>query len=796
LKIGQNGPGSEQAYDPTKTADFQNGELFEREDWTLFRSLATLPQKAGVPLAKLPALVCKELVDNSLDECGRCHVDLLEGENGFFVADEGGGIPGDDAEIARLFSIRRPLSSSKLVRLPSRGMLGNGLRVVAGLVLATKGSLVVATRGRKLKLMPRDDGGTDYEVIGTAPEQGTTVEVRLGPEITVDGSDLDLAEDALTMAQAGGPTYGRKTSPHWYDAGAFWELCQAAPQRTTVRALLAERFDGCSEPAAGQIVDLVPAGTLARELSREDAARILAAAQCRTKPVRAAKLGHAGEHALRGWAYRKELGEWNPSGMTIPVVVEAWADVVDNDDDAAFHVFINRTRVATQTAAWVEKDGNSRTLVLHGCALEAEVKMGRKAVRVAINVETPYVRLTSDGKTPELGCLHNLIQKAVSKAVGRARREARDPKQPCQKDAVLACLDEAVAQASGQGKYRFSLRRLYYRVRDLIKKLFPNMKELAYGWFGQIITAHEDTLGHDIPGIYRDSRGTLIHPHTREVIALGTLEVERYRMPEHNYNKILYTEKEGLQQILLDENWPERHDCALVSSKGFATRALRDLIDMIHATDPEKEVDVFCIHDCDGPGTLIYQALCEATSARPGRRFKIHDWGLHPEEALTMGLDPEPVERPDGKPVAVARDVPERWRQWYQKYRIEVDAMRPEQFLEWCDAKVATFPGKVIPPDHVMTATLKAKLEESLRAQITARILAKAGLDDQVQNAMDLRKHAVEDAAAILRDAVFKQLDEHPEEPWSKPVDRIALEIAEPETEPETEEDAETEEDS
>ena len=36
--------------------------------------------------------------------------------------------------------------STKLLRLPSRGALGNGLRVVAGAVLASEGSLVVMAR--------------------------------------------------------------------------------------------------------------------------------------------------------------------------------------------------------------------------------------------------------------------------------------------------------------------------------------------------------------------------------------------------------------------------------------------------------------------------------------------------------------------------------------------------------------------------------------------------------------------------------------------------------------------------
>jgi hypothetical protein len=51
----------------------------------------------------------------------------------------------------RCFSINRPMVSTKLLRLPTRGALGNGLRVVTGAVLASGGSLVgsaVTPRGQ------------------------------------------------------------------------------------------------------------------------------------------------------------------------------------------------------------------------------------------------------------------------------------------------------------------------------------------------------------------------------------------------------------------------------------------------------------------------------------------------------------------------------------------------------------------------------------------------------------------------------------------------------------------------
>jgi hypothetical protein len=70
----------------------------------------------------------------------------------FYVEDDGPGLDGTPEQIAELFSIRRSLRSSKLWRLPQRGQLGNGLRVVAGCVLASGGSLAVITRNRRVAL--------------------------------------------------------------------------------------------------------------------------------------------------------------------------------------------------------------------------------------------------------------------------------------------------------------------------------------------------------------------------------------------------------------------------------------------------------------------------------------------------------------------------------------------------------------------------------------------------------------------------------------------------------------------
>jgi hypothetical protein len=140
-----------------------------RHDWKMFRSLSSLPQKAGVPLNLLRRLVLKELADNALDAGGR--VTIREDAGHYTIEDNGLGIPGAPEEIAELFSINRPMISTKLPRLPTRGALGNGLRVVAGAVLASQGALVVTTHNMRRNYC--GGHGPSRTVTAASPQRST-----------------------------------------------------------------------------------------------------------------------------------------------------------------------------------------------------------------------------------------------------------------------------------------------------------------------------------------------------------------------------------------------------------------------------------------------------------------------------------------------------------------------------------------------------------------------------------------------------------------------------------------------
>ena len=172
--------------------------------------------------------------------------------------------------------------------------------------------------------------------------------------------------------------------------------------------------------------------------------------------------------------------------------------------------------------------------------------------------------------------------------------------------------------------------------------------------------------------------------------------------------------------------WPERHDCAPISSKGFTTRAAKDLVDKL--AEHDEPCTIYCVHDADAWGTMIYQTFQHATKSRGARKVRIVNLGLEPWEAVAAGLEVEDVEAGDKhKPVAnyvLERADGARWESWLQIHRVELNAMTTPQFIAWLDAKMAAHgDGKLIPPPQVIAQELEQKLSGNVRAAVTARIL-------------------------------------------------------------------------
>ena len=244
----------------------------------------------------------------------------------FYIEDDGPGIDGAPEAISHLVSpISRPLVSTKLFRLPTRGALGNGLRVVAGAVLASAGSLVVFTRDRRIELRPERDGTTTVVSVKRVKfPVGVRIEINFGPALPCDAQTLLWARRACYMAR--GQSYAGKSSPWWYDTTQFHELLDAAGD-VPVRELVSQ-LDGCTN--AGEIVTTAGLDrAICSRVTRAQAEKLLLAARTDVRQVNPKRLGAIGPDLYRRATYACAHG-FAEFGATIrlaeiPYAVEAWA---------------------------------------------------------------------------------------------------------------------------------------------------------------------------------------------------------------------------------------------------------------------------------------------------------------------------------------------------------------------------------------------------------------------------------------------------------------------------------------
>lgn len=781
--------------------------MFESSDWKGFLNADQIGRMAGAGYEDLVALVFKELGDNALDATGSCRYGLVRALDGKviggFVEDDGEGIPGKTPEeISDFFSVSRKLCSSKKIRLPTRGALGNGLRVVSGAVYVLEGYLVVETGGYRMKIVvdSRDGVARPLEV-QTSHWKGTRIEFYLDLLRGEWSGGTRWIEQALRLAT--GTYYKGMTSPFWYDVDSFFDLSSSAPKDATVRQFV-EKFDGCTGKRAAKIAEPFKDGTiyrLIRDLNKEESRELLTRARAAVVPVKHQRLGFIGADAFDQrcdgdyydpFFYARKEGTFSPptrgTRAEIPFVVEVWAQIATGCASAS--VYINRTPICQTLSVGWRSDGNKtedKKLTVEGLGI---VDAGyyypipgiKKPVYLNINIITPYIPITSTGKSPDLHLLKNAIYDAIEAAAKKAIRAEPKDSEHDKKNIIKEFIFESIPEAAdhtGGGMY-FGQRNLFYTLRKMWENT-GDKRELQWGTFQQYVTDYEVENGA-IPMMTRDNRGSIYHPHDGTEIPLGTLSVDRYNRPEWTFNKVLFVEKEGFFEAMKQVQFPEKNDCVLISSKGNATRAVKDVIDLIAETG--EPVTVYCVHDADAYGTIIFEKLQEATKARPARKIEIVNIGLEPWTAEKMGLSPEKTATKDRKaPVAnyvinYDNQHDTNWKGWLQQYRIEINQLTTPQFIKYVDDQIAKHgnAGKVIPPDVV----IQKRLDEE-----TTRLIHDKALE-LLQSEIDAKEAELKGRVAVVdiktvRDFVVEYLTDVPADSWKDAVDECAGELVDEE---------------
>lgn len=746
--------------------------MFEREDWKLFRNIETLCQKAGVNRDKIPKLIIKELVDNALD-VSDCNLGLIDGSNGFYVRDFGEGL--SESIMKDLFCINRPMITSKLLRLPTRGALGNGLRVVIGAIISTNGSLIVKTKGKKYEIEFLNDGSANVNCIGNSEVLvGTEFDVFLGTSIyKLTERDLIWGNEAILMSR--GDSHTCKTSAFWYTSESFYELLNSY---TGTLAQFLILFEGVNKNNIK--TSFVHLDKNTNEIEFDESENILSMLRDYHKNVTIKRIGMIGDSYEGLGEYAKKSGEFEvrsakgQHNAVIPFLVESW---IRPQKNYCPEVYVNKTPITGEWTYWEDKG----VLKLYRLGLNIDVKF--KSSQMIFNIMTPYMPITSDGKSPDFKSMNKIIQQCLNSSKSKAKKKLMSENESSarnEKDIINNHMYEAIDKAGGYGQYKFSQRQLYYAIRPYVMRALD--KQPDYNYFCRLLTEYENEYS-EIENLYRDPRGSLYHPHLQTEIALGTIAVQNYTRPEWTFNKIIYCEKEGFFPILKDAKFPERFDCALLSSKGYASRAVKDLFDLLGETD--EEILFFCIHDADNAGTMIYETLQEATLSRRARKVRVIDLGINPWEAIEMDLEVETFESKSRRPVAQYikdKDRTNCWdtdyEQWLQTNRVELNAMTTPQFLQWIEEKISEYDnGKVIPDEDTLIDNLNANVEMLVKEEVKERLLREAGYDDIVAKEIRNTTSKVVEQLGQLRNNVEYRLEKNSENHWTKPIKDIAKKI-------------------
>jgi len=335
--------------------------------------------------------------------------------------------------------------------------------------------------------------------------------------------------------------------------------------------------------------------------------------------------------------------------------------------------------------------------------------------------------------------------KPLYKEAKRQERAARPPRRtyyaPEPKTYIKDIVFEVMGRAIRNAGANFSRRDLYYAARPLCyaHSEWEDGKPLEYRYFSQgLLTEYQEENG-PIAGLWTDARGHLHEPHTGKSIGLGTIEVANYEFPEYTFDKILYVEKEGEISKLQAAKLAERYDMAICSGKGQPTEAVRTLFE--HAQG--RDFQLFVFHDADLDGYDIARVMAEETRRMPDYSVAVVDIGLTVEDALEMGITPEPFSR--------KKNISWQLRTWlsdaakeylYQRkaygggikgHRFELNAILPDTSrIEYIERKLEEngVRGKVIPPE----AALKERREKMYREKVEGWV------DDIIAEMLDADK--------------------------------------------------------
>jgi hypothetical protein len=491
--------------------------FFVASDYRDYLDLGTLPRKAGCSPQDLPCVVFKEAADNACD-AGR-NISLGDwtdpkGNSGVYIKNDGPGL--DPEPVLLIYSPNRGRFSSKHIRRISRGLLGNGGRVIGGAVAASGGTLMIESRG--LRFWLEMDFATGQYFIRNKEsiplEPGVTLYIALGPALALLPHHSGLAQKTIRLSRYG-HAYSGPSSPFWYGPYDLYRLAQEAQPEGLSFSTLSR---SCGFVTSG--IKLPFWDRPAKDLSVAEIETALGALRVRNKEIPAKSLGSLGPEAFSGMAYAKESGTTQLNGSRLPYVLEAWVSCTQPQQKGQGKVEIELIVNRSMTPTRLYGVSTSKKLTAHGCDLHHQLtnqppKPGDYSA--TLSIITPYLPLTNDGNEPALTHLVDAILPVITKAARKAHADRQRPDKIQIKEAAWEIMSEAYRNASDKGELPANARQIMYAARPYILER-TRLTTFSDHYFTQtLLPAYleehsEETESWDV---VFDARGSGTEPHTR-----------------------------------------------------------------------------------------------------------------------------------------------------------------------------------------------------------------------------------------------------------------------------------------
>ena len=401
----------------------------------------------------------------------------------------------------------------------------------------------------------------------------------------------------------------------------------------------------------------------------------------------------------------------------VPCIIEFDVEKVDLKNDKRYYAectcFINNTISYDDSWSIVFDEGfydlGMRTC--HSSKNLAGLLENYNDYRFVFHFISPYFIFKDAGKTEiDITSIITDLAKELRKAlVKEKKRYDSSIEKPIQNtDLLRPYMDDAFSLASTNGKYAITARQMWYKIREI-----SGAPDEAYTAFTQTVLTewinnhpeYEDKINFANRGVFYigDKQDGLGTANVRNFInnigkASNTFNcyggvsdnvyIDDNFNVEYKYDKVLYIEKTGFDDIFKAEKIGEKYHMIIVSGQGFATRAAKTIL---HALQ-NKGLKLYCMHDLDISGVNIFKSF-QTTNDKFEHPIDIEDLGITIEDVYRYNIQPEQVEK--GKS---DRDkllsMSDEYRSFFDGVthynRVELNAFTTEQILEIMDRKLST----------------------------------------------------------------------------------------------------------